>query len=101
VSANGVRISPKNVIVMSVQYPGGPLWVSSVRTLQSIDWIRSRRDFFRRHLRAWHVVGPTGPSSGLLRATSTVYTSLSSGNVIAYLRCRKPGQTWVDLHCYS
>jgi hypothetical protein len=82
VSANGVRISPKNVIVMTVQYPGGvgvlgsyaqligsgPVEIFSGGTLQRGTW--SRHDLRQ----------------------ATVYKS-SSGGVINL----KPGQTWVEL----
>lgn len=82
VSANGVRISPKNVIVMTVNYVGGvgvidsyaqligsgPVEVFSGGTLQRGTWSRAN-----------------------LRQ-ATVYTS-TSGKVIDL----KPGQTWVEL----
>jgi hypothetical protein len=82
VSANGARISPKNVIVMTVNYVGGvgvidsyaqligsgSVEIFSGGTLQRGTW--SRAD---------------------LRQT-TVYTA-TSGKVIAL----KPGQTWVEL----
>jgi hypothetical protein len=82
VSANGVRISPKNVIVMTVNYVGGvgvidsyaqmigsgPVEVFSGGTLERGTWSR-------QNLRQ-----------------ATVYKS-SSGNLIKL----KPGQTWIEL----
>ena len=82
VSANGVQISPKNVIVMTVNYVGGvgvldsyaemigsgPVEVFSGGTLERGTWSR-------QNLRQ-----------------ATVYKS-SSGSIIKL----KPGQTWIEL----
>jgi len=82
VSANGVRISPKNVIVMTVQYPGGVGVLGSYAQLIGSGTVEifsggtlQRGTWSRQDLRQ-----------------ATVYKS-SSGNVINL----KPGQTWVEL----
>jgi hypothetical protein len=82
VSANGVRISPKNVIVMTVHYVGGVGVIDSyaqligsgpVEVFSGGTW--QRGTWARHHLRQ-----------------TTVYKT-ASGKVINL----KPGQTWVEL----